>query len=61
MKLRQDFGIRALFGTIIITGSFMLLGLGVSKGDLKWDVLLPVMGSWVTTIIAMYFVKSSNK
>ncbi len=60
MKLRQDFGIRALFGTIIITGSFMLLGLGVSKGELKWDVLLPVMGGWVTTIIAMYFVKSSK-
>jgi len=47
MKLVQDFGVTAWICTLIIVGSFILIGVGVSQGFISWDILLPMIGSWV--------------
>lgn len=60
-KLLHDFGVTALFGTLIIVGSFAAIIIGVVTGGLSFDVLMPVLGSWVGAIVAAYFVIKSSK
>ena len=47
MKLFKDFGVTAWICTLIITGSFILIGVGVGCKAISWEILLPMLGSWV--------------
>ena len=61
MKLLQDFGITALFGTIILLGAFTLLVIGVVKDAINMVDLLPLLGAWVSGIVTGYIVIKARK
>jgi hypothetical protein len=61
MKLLRDFGVTALFGTLIIIGSFVMLGLGLVNGDISASDILPMIGAWVGAVVGAYFVVKANK
>lgn len=52
----EKFGVPALFGTLIIVGSFVIIGIGVVQGKIDFNVLLPLIGAWVGSIVTAYFV-----
>ena len=56
MKFFRDFGITAWFGTLIIVGSFLLMGVALYRHDLAIAQVLPMIGSWVGSIVTAYFV-----
>ena len=60
-KLANDFGVTALFGTLIIIGSFLLLSLGVIKELVNFKDLLTVLASWVSGIVTGYIVIKGQK
>ncbi len=61
MKLKQDFGVAALFGLIVLVGTFTLLSIGLAIGKLDFTQLLPLLGSWVGAVVGAYFVIKSQK
>lgn len=61
LKLFQDFGVTALFGTIILLGSFAILIIGVVKDAILMTDLLPLLGSWVSGIASAYLVIKAKK
>lgn len=59
MKLVQDFGIRALLGTIVVLGGVGTLGyLAIIKSSAEAQTALATMTSM---IVAYYFGQRSNK
>ncbi len=61
MKLWQDFGVTAWFGTLIIVGTFAIIGVGIYQGKVDIDLLVPMFSSWVGAIIAAYFTIKARK
>lgn len=61
MKLLNDFGVSAWLGTLIIIGAFTIIGMGVKAGQIPFDILLPVLGAWVSAVITAYFVVKGVK
>lgn len=61
MKLKKDFGVTALFGTLIIIGVFVLLGIAVVGRQVSFSEVLPVLGAWVGSIVTAYFVIKGTK
>ena len=59
--LDNDFGVTALFGVLIILGSFTAIIMGVVSGTLGWDILLPVIASWVGSIVTAVFMVKGIK
>ena len=60
-KLTQDFGVTALFGTLVLVGSFSLLIVGVIKEAILFSDLLPLLGAWVSGIVTGYVVIKARK
>jgi hypothetical protein len=54
VKILDDFGVRALFGTIVLLGTFILLGILAWQEKLEPVALVGMMGSWVTGIVTIY-------
>lgn len=61
MKLFKDFGISAWFGTLIIIGAFVIIGLGVKAGQVSYSEILPMLGAWVGAVVSAYFVVKGIK
>lgn len=61
MKLVNDFGVTALFGTLIIIGTFTIMGIGVATDKVTFTELLPMFGAWVGAIVSAYFIIKSRK
>uniref|UniRef100_A0A6H2A765 Uncharacterized protein n=1 Tax=viral metagenome TaxID=1070528 RepID=A0A6H2A765_9ZZZZ len=61
MKLLKDFGVTALFGTMVIIGVFALLFIGVSRDKIEFDQLLPIVSAWVSAIVGAYFAVKAVK
>ena len=57
----DKFGLIGLFGTLIIVGSFYLLGVGVARGAVDFGQLLPLIGTWVGGIVSGYLVVKTVK
>lgn len=57
----QQFGLMGLFGTLIIVGSFYLLGVGVTQGAVNFEQLLPLVGTWIGGIVSGYLVVKTYK
>jgi len=55
MKLKNDFGVRALCMVLIILGVFALSGVGLIKGTLDFKTFFVAASTWVIAIIAFYF------
>ena len=55
MKLKKDFGVRALCMTILLVGILTISGMGLAKGSLDYESFLAVGSGWVIAIIAFYF------
>ncbi len=60
-RLVKDFGITALFGTIILVGGFVSIFMGLASGKLTWDILLPVLSSWVGAVLSVFSVLKGVK
>jgi hypothetical protein len=60
-KLVEDFGVTALFGTIILLGSFTVLITGLLKGAFDPPDLLVLIGSWVSGILTGYLLVKAGK
>lgn len=56
MKLRKDFGVSAWLATLIIIGTFTIIGMGVKAGQVSYSEILPMLGAWVGAVVAAYFV-----
>jgi len=61
MKLLKDFGVTAWFGTLIILGCFVIMGLGLAKEQIDFSDVLPMFGAWVGAIVSAYFVVKGIK
>lgn len=61
MKLLKDFGVTALFGTLIIIGAFVVIVLGVISKQISYAEVLPMLGTWVGSIVTAYFVVKATK
>lgn len=61
MKLFNDFGVTAWFGTLILIGTFALLALGLVKGMVSFSVVLPLLATWVGAIVSAYFTVKAVK
>jgi len=57
----KEFGIAGWFGTLIIIGSFVIIGMGVVRGHISFDALLPALTSWVGSVVTAYFVVKGIK
>lgn len=64
MKLIKDFGVTAWIATLVIVCSFAVIFLGVAKGQIEWDILLPALTSFVGgatgAIVTLKGVKSGQ-
>jgi len=60
-KLRKDFGVTAWILTIVLLGSFILLGVGVTTGALDWQYLLPAVASWISGALAAIGILKAQK
>lgn len=56
MEWLSKFGVPALFGTLIIVGSFVIIGMLVAQNKVDAIILLPMIGSWVGSIVTAVFV-----
>lgn len=56
MKLFRDFGVSAWLATLIIVGTFAIIGMGVKAGEVSYSEVLPMLGAWVGAVVAAYFV-----
>jgi len=57
----KEFGIAGLFGTMIIVGTFIILGILVARDKVDPIVLLPTLSGWVSSIVTAYFVVKGVK
>lgn len=55
MKLSDDFGVRALFGTLIIIGAIGIAAGGIFTGKLDVTMAMQLVNGWVLAVIAFYF------
>jgi len=56
METLSKFGVPALFGAMIIVGSFIIMGLLIVQDKVDAIILLPMIGSWVGSIVTAVFV-----
>lgn len=56
VEILSKFGVPALFGTLIIIGSFIIIGMLVVQDKVDAIILLPMIGSWVGSVVTAYFV-----
>jgi len=61
MKLLNDFGVSAWLASLIIIGAFVIIGIGVRMGLVSYEILLPMIGSWVGSVVTAYFVFKGMK
>lgn len=61
MKLLKDFGVSAWFGTLIIIGAFVIIGMGIRAGQITFSEILPMVGAWVGAVVTAYFVVKGIK
>ena len=61
MKLRNDFGVAALLGTIILVGTFAILITGIVLGQITVPDIIPTLAGWVGVVLACYFVVKGMK
>ena len=61
MKLFKDFGVTALFGVLVICGSFIMLGLGIWLKLVPFQDILPMIGAWVGSVVSAYFIVKAVK
>ena len=60
-KLKTDFGVTALLATLIIIGTFVIIGMGIKVGQVTYSEVLPMLGAWVGAVVAAYFVVKGVK
>lgn len=54
-------GVVGWFGTLIIVGTFAIIGILIQKDMVSAAELLPVLTGWVSSIVTAYFVIKSIK
>ena len=60
-RLKADFGVTAWVLTIVLLGSFILLGIGTATGQIEWQYLLPLVGAWVGGALSAIGVLKGQK
>ncbi len=61
LKLIKDFGVTALIAIEVVTATFVIILVALLKGLLSIDVLLPILGGWIGTVLGAYFTLKSAK
>ena len=60
MRLRSTFGVTALIATIVLTCSFILLGMGIVLGKVDFKDIIPMVSAWVSGILSAMVVIKAN-
>jgi hypothetical protein len=50
----MSFGIKEIIAIILTVGGLVLIGIGVARGEVAWDVLLPVIAAWISAVISVF-------
>ena len=61
LKFFKDLGITGFIAIEVITGVLLIIIIALFKGLLSMDVLLPILGGWVGTVLGAYFTLKSAK
>jgi|GEM_PF-4165577 hypothetical protein len=60
MKLKEDFGVTALFGCLIIVGAFAVILAALLKDKIEFESVFVAVSSWVGSIITAYVLKAKT-
>jgi hypothetical membrane protein len=48
------FGVREIIAILLTVGGLVLIGIGVARGEVAWNVLLPVIAAWISAVISVF-------
>ena len=60
-KLKTDFGVSALLGTLIVVGAFTVIIIGLLTRQVDVAYVMVLLASWVSAVVSAYLVVKSAK
>ena len=60
-KLKADFGVSALLGTLVVVGAFTVIIIGLLTRQVDVAYVMVLLASWVSAVVGAYFVIKSVK
>ena len=60
-KLKTDFGVSALLGTLIVIGAFTVIIIGLLTRQIDAGYIMVLIAGWVSGVISSYFIVKAQK